>query len=420
TMSRAAAATFSNICTDYGIAHINAKVVNSSGAEVVVADGWPCLARTGIIEGVPAGDGYTVRITGTVTGIPIPPWSGEKTGVSVTAGETTTAGVITMTYKGRDEEPPVITSHAPSDAADIPVTSMITAIFNEKMAASTINDSTFTLTLNNGATPVSGSVVYDAGTLTAIFRPSSILSYSTTYTATLATDIEDMAGNTMGSVYEWRFTTENQPSPGTIPDVPAGIIAASGNSQVKISWDAVPAATSYNIYWSDASGVTKTKGTKISGIINTSYTHTGLTNLSYYYYVVTSVNSDGESIASYEIASAPVSMDSNTPTGSITINDNADYTTSTDVNLLLLASSSIGISRMCISNTNTATCSSWEPYTSSKSWILTTGDGFKVVFVWFEESNGNKTSNFVDDITLDTTPPIPTGQHVFKGLRDPG
>ena len=401
-MSRAAAATTADICKDYGITHINAKVLNSSGAEVVLDD-WECSRHSGTIYDVPAGADYTVRITGTVAGIPNV-WSGEKRGISVTAGgPPTSAGVITMTYNGDDNVSAIIVSSTPSsEATGVPVTSLITARFSEKMAVSTINDSTFTL--NNGAAPVIGSVVYDAGTLSADFRPSSILLYSTTYTATLTTDIEDMAGNKMGSVYEWRFTTEDRPSPDTIPEAPAGLIAASGNSQIKITWDAVPAATSYNIYWSETSGVTKATGTKISDITTTSYTHTNITNGTNYYYVATSGNRYGESIESYEIASAPGSIDTNPPSGSVIINDNAGSTTSTDVTLLLLSSSTRGIFQMCISNTTT--CSTWEPYTTSKLWTLTTGGGLKFVYAWFKDSAGTSNATpYFATITLDTSPP---------------
>src|SRR3972149_551384 len=155
TMSRAAAATSANICTDYGILYINAKVVNSSGSEVSSGN-WLCSVHQGTIEGVPSGADYTVRITGTLTGGTIA-WRGEASGVGVTAGEITSAGIITMVYTGNDIVPPEIISITPSDQdTGIPVTSIITARFSETMAASFINDSTFILTMKNGATPVSG------------------------------------------------------------------------------------------------------------------------------------------------------------------------------------------------------------------------------------------------------------------------
>ncbi len=403
TTSSAAAALPADICTDYGITTINVNVFNSSGA-TVAAGNWLCSAHEGIITDVPAGSNYTIRITGTATG-GIVAWRGEKSGVGVTAGETTSAGAITMAYTGNDTTPPVITSTTPLiDATGVPVTNMITAIFSEKMAASSINNSTVTLSLNNGATPVSGSVVYEANaqSFRFILPLNNLLSYSTNYTATVSKDVEDMAGNNLGSDYSWTFTTEDPPT--TLPSAPTGIVAASGNSQITITWDAAPAATSYNIYWSSTSGVTTATGTKISDISTTSYTHTGLTNGTTYYYSVTSTNSYGESVESYEISSAPGSSDATPPTGSITINNNAVYTTSTDITLSLSSSSTRGISQMCLSNTTT--CSLWEPYTTSKSWTLTTGDGMRFVYAWFKDSAGtSNTTPYFASITLDTTPP---------------
>ena len=395
TTSRAAAATSADICTDFGMTVINVNVFSSSGA-TVAAGNWSCSAHEGTITDVPAGADYTIRITGTVTGGTIA-WRGEKSGVGVTAGETTPAGAITMTYTGNDITPPDITSTAPLlDATSVPVTTMITAVFSEKMAASSVNDTAFTL--KKGTTSVSGSLVYYAATPRAVFLPSGNLSYASTYTATLTTDIEDMAGNKMELIYSWSFTTGDPPS--GLPDVPAGLIAASGNGQVTITWDAVPAATSYNIYWSETSGVSKTTGEKFSDITNNSYTHTGLTNGTTYYYIVTSINSYGESVESYEISSAPGSTDGAPPTGSIAINNNAVYTASADVTLSLSSSSTRGISQMCISNTTI--CSSWEPYTTSKLWTLTTGGSLKFVYAWFKDSSGTSNADpYFATITLE-------------------
>jgi YD repeat-containing protein len=67
-------------------------------------------------------------------------------------------------------------------------------------------------------------------------------------------------------------------------------------------------------------------------------------------------------------------LDTTPPRGSILINTGDSYTNTTSVTLTLSASDTgSGILQMCISNTSS--CSSWEPYTTSKSWELTSGDG---------------------------------------------
>jgi hypothetical protein len=88
------------------------------------------------------------------------------------------------------------------------------------------------------------------------------------------------------------------------PAAPTGVSATAGNGQVTLSWTAVSGATSYNLYFSTSTGVTKTTGTKITGAASP-YTHTGLTNGTTYYYVVTAVSAGGESAESAQVSATP-------------------------------------------------------------------------------------------------------------------
>ena len=90
------------------------------------------------------------------------------------------------------------------------------------------------------------------------------------------------------------------------PEPPASVVSAGGNAQVMLIWGNVVGASSYNVYWSTATGVTKATGTKISGI-SSPYYHTGLTNGTTYYYVITAVNEYGESAESSEASATPSS-----------------------------------------------------------------------------------------------------------------
>ena len=85
---------------------------------------------------------------------------------------------------------------------------------------------------------------------------------------------------------------------------PTGFSATAGYSQNILSWPAVSGATSYNIYWSNTSGVTKANGTKITGVTSP-YTHSNLIIGTKYYYIVTVVNSNGESAASSQASATP-------------------------------------------------------------------------------------------------------------------
>lgn len=88
------------------------------------------------------------------------------------------------------------------------------------------------------------------------------------------------------------------------PAAPANVAASPGDTQITISWDLVTGADSYSLYWSNTSGVTKSSGTQIAHV-TTPFTHTGLTNGTTYYYVVTTVDAGGESAESEEVTASP-------------------------------------------------------------------------------------------------------------------
>ena len=85
------------------------------------------------------------------------------------------------------------------------------------------------------------------------------------------------------------------------PSTPTGVqVVISASNELTLSWSSVGNATSYNIYWSTAPGANK-KSTKLSGTTLTNYVHKPLASGSINYYVVTAVNSFGESSESVEV-----------------------------------------------------------------------------------------------------------------------
>ena len=93
-------------------------------------------------------------------------------------------------------------------------------------------------------------------------------------------------------------------SPPTIPAIPTNVTATAGNGEVTVDFDPVAGATSYNIYWDTSPGVTIASGTQDAGgsiprII------TGLIRGTEHYFVVTAVNSAGESGESIEVSAVP-------------------------------------------------------------------------------------------------------------------
>ncbi|MDH3672701.1 MAG: YCF48-related protein [Gammaproteobacteria bacterium] len=92
---------------------------------------------------------------------------------------------------------------------------------------------------------------------------------------------------------------------------PTGVRAVSGNGQITLSWEPVPGASSYTIYFANETGVTKLTylglagGAKIEGV-SSPHVHNGLTNGSTYFYVVTATNAFGEGRESLQIAAQPL------------------------------------------------------------------------------------------------------------------
>jgi len=71
--------------------------------------------------------------------------------------------------------------------------------------------------------------------------------------------------------------------------------------QATLSWDNVPNAVSYNIYWGSSPGVTKQNGKKIANATNP-HTFKGLERGKIYYFVVTAVANSKESKESEELS----------------------------------------------------------------------------------------------------------------------
>jgi len=98
--------------------------------------------------------------------------------------------------------------------------------------------------------------------------------------------------------------------------------------------------------------------------------------------------------------------DTTPPSGSISISNGDVYANSTSVILSLSASDATsGVSQMRFSNDN-ITWTSWESYSTSKTWVLTTGDGTKPIYAQYKDNAGLTSSSYSDTIILDTTPPI--------------
>ena len=161
---------------------------------------------------------------------------------------------------------------------------------------------TTNITLNWSA--VSGAVGY------AIYRATSSsgpYTYLQTVTETTYTDY----GLTSGTAYYYEIAAVNAAGVSTyatltviaLPAAPASLSAVPGDTQVTLSWTAVSGATGYYLF----SGTVSNSLTTLvaANYTGTSYTNTGLTDGTTYYYVVAATNAGGLGPNSPEASATP-------------------------------------------------------------------------------------------------------------------
>jgi fibronectin type 3 domain-containing protein len=132
-----------------------------------------------------------------------------------------------------------------------------------------------------------------------------------TFTATANSSGDIVIAFTLGAAnqpllmgIEVRSSSGSGGSCSTVPSAPTGLTAtASSSSSIGLSWSAVtPPAdctiTTYNVYRSTTSRFTPSSGNLITSTSGTTYSNTGLTASTTYYYVVEAVDAEGTSTAS--------------------------------------------------------------------------------------------------------------------------
>jgi hypothetical protein len=135
-----------------------------------------------------------------------------------------------------DTTPPTVSSTTPIDGAvNQSTTDPVTVQFSENVTG--VNTSSFILERASDSQPVTGSVIYTAGTRTATFTPLVALTQGVTYRARLTAVIKDVANNSLDAV-SWIYTTADTTKPSVVsisPASEAGNIAPNINISVTFS-----------------------------------------------------------------------------------------------------------------------------------------------------------------------------------------
>ncbi len=150
-----------------------------------------------------------------------------------------------------------------------------------------------------------------------VYRGTTAGGESTTAIATGVTATSYVnTGLTNGTIYYYKVAAVNAGVTSALsaeasatpqvsaPLAPTGLTATAGNASVTLSWTASSGATSYNIYRGTTAGGESTTAIA-SGITTISYSDTGLTNGTTYYYKLAAVNARGTGALSAEVSATP-------------------------------------------------------------------------------------------------------------------
>lgn len=117
------------------------------------------------------------------------------------------------------------------------------------------------------------------------------------------------------------------------PGAPTGVAVSLSGGEATVTWLPVTGATSYNLYWSNSAGVTKSGATQVLSVTSP-HVHAGLLSGTTYYYAITAVNATDESAVSTEVSvTTPVDYAWGIPTQltSVATNLSEDFESQIDV-----------------------------------------------------------------------------------------
>jgi len=274
----------------------------SSSADITVANGTLAVMTS------------TDNITWAGTFTPTANTEDASNTLSLATSYTDTAGnagasATTANYAVETQAPTVSSVSTTADNQSlVSITDNITVTFSEAMDNTSVTTNTdnttcygtLRVTSDNFSSCVqmSSSSPESSDNITFTLDPSDNLTGGTTYLTRVTTGVKDAAGNAMSSQYD------NSTGFATLLTAPDNLSASGANNTITLTWNSVSGATSYTLYWDNASGIDSSDNV-IDNITNVNYTHSSLSDGTYYYKVA-AVNSSGTGTLS-SVASALLS-----------------------------------------------------------------------------------------------------------------
>ncbi len=108
-----------------------------------------------------------------------------------------------------DTTPPTVGSTSPvADARNVPLNAQISASFSEAMDPLTIDSASLKLFCSGGigGSAISGSVTYAVNGNLATLTPTNNLPAGAVCTASISTNVKDVAGNALANLFVWAFS----------------------------------------------------------------------------------------------------------------------------------------------------------------------------------------------------------------------
>jgi len=315
--------------------------VYKSGTEEANAWVWATNGSGGWVGAEADGDGnFTLEVTSGNWTIEAASEGYESVPVNVAAGTTGLSINLTNAISGYSAEAPTVAPIVPKtggviQGSDVKIEAPEGALDAQDTNTGRVSiEKTTSVPRSNDAKPL-GNMAYEISVSNASGTPITVLNDSITISLTYSASDLSSAGitqtealdlslgyfdstlnkwvtiptnvaTTTGGGVIFTGTTEHlsdfaplKSSGANPPSTPTGLTATAGDSQVTLSWNSVSGASYYDIYRKSDSTYPFYASTT-----DTSYTDTGLTNGTTYYYKVSALNSDGDESAATEAVSA--------------------------------------------------------------------------------------------------------------------